>query len=138
MDFVYECQVIHGFSVFKCCFCYLNILNLNMSHIFLVVCHKKFHVFHKSDSSWSRDRLDFRRLPGPVLILPEERPPSGGMSAGSFSRTAAGNRAYYKVRWIYYKLRQVLQGAMIYYKLRQYIPFLNPEKCTPFWWSFGV
>ena len=28
-------------------------------------------------------RLDFRRLPGPVL-----------MSAGSFSRTAAGNRAY--------------------------------------------
>ena len=30
-------------------------------------------------------RLDFRRLPGPVLI----------MSAGSFSRTAAGNRAYF-------------------------------------------
>ena len=37
-------------------------------------------------------RLDFRRLPGPVLILPEERL-LGGMSAGSFSRTAAGNRA---------------------------------------------
>ena len=35
-------------------------------------------------------RLDFRRLPGPVLILPR------GMSAGSFSRTAAGNRAYTK------------------------------------------
>ena len=35
-------------------------------------------------------RLDFCRLPGPVLI-----PRSfGGMSAGSFSRTAAGNRAY--------------------------------------------
>ena len=55
MDFVDECQVIHGFSVVKCCFCYLHILNLNMSHIFLVICHKKFHVFHKSDSSWSRD-----------------------------------------------------------------------------------
>ena len=41
MDFVEECQVIHGFSVVKCCFCYLNILNLNMSHIFLVICHKK-------------------------------------------------------------------------------------------------
>ena len=32
-------------------------------------------------------RLDFRRLPGPVL---DPR----GMSAGSSSRTAAGNRAY--------------------------------------------
>ena len=32
-------------------------------------------------------RLDFRRLPGPVFDPPR-------MSAGSFSRTAAGNRAY--------------------------------------------
>ena len=39
------------------------------------------------------DRLDFRRLPGPVLILPEESS-FGGISAGSFSRTAAGNRAW--------------------------------------------
>ena len=30
-------------------------LNLNMIHIFLVICHSKFHVFHKSVSSWSRD-----------------------------------------------------------------------------------
>ena len=29
--------------------------NLNMIHIFLVISHKRFHVFHKSDSSWSRD-----------------------------------------------------------------------------------
>ena len=35
-------------------------------------------------------RLDFGRLPGPVLI----RLPGPVLSAGSFSRTAAGNRAY--------------------------------------------
>ena len=35
-------------------------------------------------------RFDFRRLPGPVLI----RLPGPVLSAGSFSRTAAGNRAY--------------------------------------------
>ena len=40
----------------------------------------------------SLPKLDFRRLPGPVLILPSSS--FGGMSAGSFSRTAAGNRAY--------------------------------------------
>ena len=45
--------------------------------------------------SYSFDsRLDFRRLPGPVLILPEESS-FGGMSAGSFSRTAAGYWAYF-------------------------------------------
>ena len=33
-------------------------------------------------------RLDFRRLPGPIFDPPR------GMRAGSFSRTAAGNRAY--------------------------------------------
>ena len=33
-------------------------------------------------------RLDFRRLPGPVFDPPRK------MSAGSFSRTAAGNRGY--------------------------------------------
>ena len=33
-------------------------------------------------------RLDFRRLPGPVFDPPR------GMNVGSFSRTAAGNRAY--------------------------------------------
>ena len=42
--------------------------------------------FHFSNGK-KKATLDFRRLPGPVLILP------GGMSAGSFSRTAAGNRA---------------------------------------------
>ena len=36
-------------------------------------------------------RLDFRRLPGPVF---DARDDPRGMSAGSFSRTAAGNRAY--------------------------------------------
>ena len=45
-------------------------------------------------------RLDFRRLPGPVFDSPrrerrEEREELfRGMSAGSFSQTAAGNRAY--------------------------------------------
>ena len=39
-----------------------------------------------------KSRLDFRRLPGPVFDPPR------GMSAGSFSRTAAGNRAYKKSR----------------------------------------
>ena len=34
-------------------------------------------------------RLDFRRVPGPV-----SDPPPRGMSAGSFSRLTAGNRAY--------------------------------------------
>ena len=29
--------------------------SLNMIHIFLVICHRTFHVFHKSVSSWSRD-----------------------------------------------------------------------------------
>ena len=49
-------QVIHEFSVVKCCFCYLNIFfNLNMIQNFLVICQRKFHVFHKSDTSWSRD-----------------------------------------------------------------------------------
>ena len=33
----------------------LIFLNLNMIHLFLVICHRKFHVFHKSVSSWSRD-----------------------------------------------------------------------------------
>jgi len=36
-----------------------------------------------------RPRLDFRRLPGPAFDPPRRE----GMSAGSFSRTAAGNRA---------------------------------------------
>ena len=35
-------------------------------------------------------RLDFRRLPGPVFD-PPRREAFGGMSVGSFSRTAAGN-----------------------------------------------
>ena len=49
MDLDDECQVIHGFSFVKCCFCYLNIFfNLNMIHIFLMICHRKFHVFHKA------------------------------------------------------------------------------------------
>ena len=38
-------------------------------------------------------RLDFRRLPGPVFDPPRKEL-FRGMSAGSFSRTAAGNRAY--------------------------------------------
>ena len=39
-------------------------------------------------------RLDFRRLPGPVFDPPRRETLFRGMSAGSFSRTAAGNRAY--------------------------------------------
>ena len=39
------------------------------------------------DSFKDLGRLDFRRLQGPVFDPPR------GMSAGSFSRTAAGNRA---------------------------------------------
>ena len=45
-------------------------------------------------------RLDFRRLPGPVFDPPLFR----GMSAGSFSRTAAGNRAYNARRCSYFEL----------------------------------
>ena len=37
-------------------------------------------------------RLDFRRLPSPVFDPPRKEL-FRGMSAGSFSRTAAGNRA---------------------------------------------
>ena len=44
-------------------------------------------LFSGSTSSY---RLDFRRLPGPVFDPPRRE----GMSAGSFSRPAAGNRAY--------------------------------------------
>ena len=47
-------------------------------------------------NSWVR--LDFRRLPGPVFDPPR------GMSAGSFSRTAAGNRAY---SWVDRGLTQI-------------------------------
>ena len=36
-------------------------------------------------------RLDFHRLPGPVFDPPRRE--IRGMSVGSFSRTAAGNRA---------------------------------------------
>ena len=53
-----KCQVIHEFSIVKCCFCYLKFLNSNIwndSHRFLVTCHRKFHVFGKSDPRWSRD-----------------------------------------------------------------------------------
>ena len=41
-------------------------------------------------------RLDFRCLPGPVFDPPRREMigGGGGMSAGSFSRTAAGNRAF--------------------------------------------
>ena len=42
------------------------------------------------DSNVKVPRLDFRRLPGPVF----DPPSFVGMSAGSFSRTAAGNQAY--------------------------------------------
>ena len=38
-------------------------------------------------------RLDFRRLPLPVFDPPRREALLGGMSAGSFSRTAASNRA---------------------------------------------
>ena len=41
--------------------------------------------------AYETHRLDFRRLPGPVFDPPRS---FGGMSVGSFSRTAAGNRAY--------------------------------------------
>ena len=44
-----------------------------------------------------KTRLNFRRLPVRSLILPEERL-FRWMSAGSFSRTAAGSRAYPKTR----------------------------------------
>ena len=49
------------------------------------------HIVKKwitSISSSLLSRLDFRRLPGPVFDPPRR------MSAGSFSRTAVGNRAY--------------------------------------------
>ena len=45
-----------------------------------------------STKSRFSSRLDFRRLPGPVFD-PPRRELFRGMSAGSFSRTAAGNRA---------------------------------------------
>ena len=47
------------------------------------------HIFQSA----SRSRLDFHRLLGPVFD-----PPRREMSVGSFSRTAAGNRAYSRSR----------------------------------------
>ena len=52
-------------------------------------------------------RLDFRRLPGPVFDPP--RRDECGMSVGSFSRTAAGNRAYLYVL-LFFVLRIVSKG----------------------------
>ena len=45
------------------------------------------HFNKEINANVYRHRLDFRRLPGPVFDPPRRE------SAGSFSRTAAGNRA---------------------------------------------
>ena len=34
---------------------FMNFLLLNVAFVILVTCHRKFHVFHKSDSRWSSD-----------------------------------------------------------------------------------
>ena len=43
-----------------------------MIHIFLVICYKKFHVFHKSDSSWSRDNQGRKIYSGGHACLTKE------------------------------------------------------------------
>ena len=78
----------------------LTLVSKMSEHALLVICPYDLNIvldawlivtawklFSGSTSSY---RLDFRRLPGPVFDPPRRE----GMSAGSFSRTAAGNRAY--------------------------------------------
>ena len=48
MDLDDECQVVHEFSVVKCCFCYLNIFEFKHDSYLFDECHRKFHVFHKA------------------------------------------------------------------------------------------
>ena len=44
MDLDSECQVIHEFSVLNVAFLIYIFFNLNVIHIFLVICHRKFHT----------------------------------------------------------------------------------------------
>ena len=95
-----------------------------MIHIFLMICHRKFHVFHKAflvghvinqgrkiysgrHACLNHSQKIITKCNGLLLQIAT---PFLLQSATRFIRNC--NR-YYKVRWIYYKLRQVLQSAMI-------------------------
>ena len=75
-----------SFCLYRACFTHLMSSNLSCN-LYLWYYDQMVHFNKEINANVYRHRLDFRRLPGPVFDPPRRE------SAGSFSRTAAGNRA---------------------------------------------
>ena len=69
------------------------------------------HVFHKSSYHWAKPEIKHKDATGKLVC--SALTPQYHYCVVCFVLTTVTLTHYYKVRWIYYKLRQVLQSAMI-------------------------